>query len=103
MKESYFQMDLFSQPSVLEPVFFLYAQQVDTYLSSGIKSAREIAIKLATALSEEGEQVEYFISGKPKLYVALCQYLEAGVHDGRFIYLGGDTADRHYLMNEDAT
>jgi hypothetical protein len=50
-----------------------YCDAVDNYLLEGVQSATEIAERL---IVDQGANKDRFISGKPMIYVMVCQYLD---------------------------
>ncbi|MBP1931982.1 DUF3895 domain-containing protein [Ammoniphilus resinae] len=67
---------------------------VDRYLSEEIQSATQIAEKL---IAEEGAPKDRFISGKPKIYIDVCEYLDS-LNDVQIIENKMDKTDRIYQL-----
>jgi hypothetical protein len=71
-----------------------YCDVVDRYLLDGVQSALEIAEKLIT---EQGANPDQYLSGKPKIYVAVCEYLES-LQNVKLLDAKEDKTDRNYKL-----
>ncbi|KQN96912.1 DUF3895 domain-containing protein [Paenibacillus sp. Leaf72] len=118
----YMQMDLFNEgyePDSTRPhrssvkinalaghkihLDFEYGEWIDAYLQEGITSAREMTDRLVVELSKKEIEVQFFITGKPHLYIPVCVYLDGLVRKEKLEYLFGTEVDRKYQLRSRTT
>jgi len=71
-----------------------FRNAIDRYLSEGLESAMQMAERL---LKEEGAPKERLITGKPKIYIDVCQYLDS-LNNVQIIEDKVDKTDRIYRL-----
>lgn len=95
----YIGQDLFNEfkePSSVSNNLPDHLKQVTLqYLENGVRSARILCELLIT--EHEAPNVR-FITGKPQIYVAVCQYIES---NKSVVIESVDTVDRHYILLRD--
>jgi hypothetical protein len=67
---------------------------VDEYLSDGTQSAIEIAERL---ISEQRAYPDRFMSGKPKIFLLVCDYFES-LPNVKLVEAKDDKTDRIYQV-----
>jgi hypothetical protein len=93
-KEKKRQENSTETPSTIIALDKSYRNAVDQYLSDGVQSAIEIAERL---ISEQGANPERFISGKPKIFLLVCEYLES-LPNVKLLQAKDDKTDRIYQV-----